>query len=511
MDFRALAADFPDDQPLPVVARSRKRRRADVGSVSLSGGQTVESVARSIGTDEATLWEQANQVMIEKTREKFRFDESVMQEMVHRFVSTCVPRETYDPHNLCGSVCFYGGGNEPDPERPSWMVGFCPQYSLFGCRVHGTVHRCGIGQCYATRVDRDTHRFCLYSGAFLGFELDMHASEFRSHSAHFSVTRPATYINGAVDDIERVLKNGRDRSRTEDTGQTLLTGSSEPVQKVRRRVHRRAPPRRTLSNVAQMCYKLVEPFFYNTEIRNRVVDRMLESAKGEADKALAAYHASRVVRIQGREAGVVLLSEPFTVLSILVWSLRRLDNLFPTYPWPGKPFVTIDPAVERNDEAEAEVESVCMMVEAFWNAFQEKSYVTTSALSFTNLACYLVFCLGNSRGVMWEDEVLFPSSSFLFTKAPSNEWSIHVGAFSTPDTPIVVSQITDGRREYTSAMQKMQKDGPFGLIDLKINLRRIYDMGEEEDAEVEALDGQGLKDAAAVSGAGGAAGMEHPC
>lgn len=463
--------EAPSHQP-----RRRARRRL---AVSVSGGETVEGVAAGIDMDEASLWQQTEQMQLEAAKEKNAAEEGVISMIVQAFIGQVVPPNTLDPGHFCGQQCFYGGASKHSEAMPSWLVPIDMRFSLYGCRVHGSVHRCGIGQCYATRVDRDSHEFCLYSGYMIGSAFDAQASEFSTHHAYFSVRRPATYHNLALEDVEKVLEHKWDRERERSDVHQKIIHRPPPAKRPRRRkagVRRRT---RVLSNSGVIISDIVNHLFFSRAVRSAVVDRILDSARRKADNDLRDYHSSLPVSIKGQDTGVMRLCDPMRVLSILSDPFKELAPLMPAYPWPRDPFVCINPEIDRTPEAEDEVDSVCQMIEVVWEALLSAKCVKSSPTALTNLAIYLVFCLGNSEGVLFESRVLFRSTPFLDLYAPSKEWAVHAGLFESDALAISVSSISEGQRDFNNGMRMLCEAQP-DLADLKNNLLVIQDGGAHD-------------------------------
>ncbi|MGE0526232.1 MAG: hypothetical protein AB7P49_04145 [Bdellovibrionales bacterium] len=482
-----LLKDVDEKIPLQVGSKRRVFTRRLNSGIKVSGDCTVESVARTIGMDESTLWDNAEKLMRDGERERMNAEEADIQQLVNNFIQH-VPMNTYDPTNLCGRACLHGGESEKTDHAASWFVCFSQRYQLYGCVVHGTVHRCGIHQCHATRVDREAKRFCMYSNAYLGSDLDFSRHEFDKHSAYYEVTAPATYIKRMAEQAGQQQKGRRKMDQSEGTAEDLLIPSNEKMRRVRRRVRRRRKlVPRVLGNVASTCYSVVSRLFYNDMARIKVVERMLETAKREADAALQQYHESLVVRIKGQDTGIMYMCDAVKLFTILSSPFRCLRNLVPAYPWPDPPCVLLPVVVEKCEETTDEIESVCQMISIIWNTFQSEGCVTSSSQSLINLACYLVFSLGNSNGIVWDEKVLYPSTPFLFKYAPSNDWSVHIEAFVEDGLALSVSNITEGRKEYQRSMRQIQTSNPAALETMKNSLRGVYETWDEEDEEVEGL------------------------
>ena len=485
-----LLDKFGKNVPLSIGSKQRTFTKQMKPGVQVSGSDTVESVSRTIGMDHSTLWKNSEKLLIEKKRERLKDEEAHIQQLVNNFIQH-VPMSSYNPENLCGRLCFHGGEFDRVDGKASWLVCFSEQYQLYGCVVHGTVHRCGICQCYATRVDREAKRFCLYSNAYLGSDLDMFRHEFDVHSAYYEVVRAATYLSKTLEREAEASSSKRKMDQSEKTAQDMLVNTSGAARRVRRRVHRRRKPvRRVLGNVASTCYDVVARLFYNTSARVAIVERMLETAKKDADAALNHYLESRVVRINGRDTGVMYMCDAVVLFTILSSPFECLRNLIPAYPWPHPPCILLSAAVDRCEESTDEIENVCLMIETIWNVFQAEGCVTSSSQSLISLACYLVFSLGNSVGIVWDGDVLYPSTPFLFTNAPSTDWSIHIGTFSEGGLKLSVSNVTEGQKEYSRSMHKIQRQNPGALVNLKNNLRSIYETGDDSDGEIEGADAE---------------------
>jgi hypothetical protein len=465
--------------PSPRPRRPRARMRMPV---SVTGGETVEGVAADIDIDEATLWKQTEQVQLASANERLLAEEGIIKTIVHSFIAQVVPHETLDPEHLCDQQCFYGGETHHAHAKPSWFIPIHEGFQLYGCRVHGSVHRCHLGQCYATRVDRDSHEFCLYSGHMIGGGFDATRSNFAVHAAYFSVRKPATYRNLVLEEMKKMLEHKWSREQAESAVHQKIIAQPPTAKKVRRPGRRRTRRTRVLSNTGELISTVVTRLFFAADARAGVVDRLLATARRQADDDLRAYHDSLPVQIKGVQTQMVQLCDPMRVLGILSAPFRVLDHLCPAYPWPDDPFVVVRPDVERTPEAEEEIDGVCQMVEAIWEGLQGAKCVTSSSLSLTNLTLYLVFSLGNSPGVVFEKDVLYPSTPFLRKWAPSKEWAVHAALFASEELSVSVSSISEGQRDFKNGMRALTETAPSALIDLKNNLRSLQDVCEPETA-----------------------------
>lgn len=469
----------PAPAPAPRPRRPRMRMRMCM-PVSVTGGETVEGVAADIDIDEATLWKQTEQVQLACANERALAEEGIIKTIVHSFIAQAVPLETLDPEHLCGQQCFYGGEIHHACAKPSWLVLIHEGFQLYGCRVHGSVHRCRLGQCYATRVDRDSQEFCLYSGNMIGGGFDATRSNFAVHAAYFSVRKPATYRNLVLDEMKKMLEHKWDREQATSTVHQKIIAQPPPAKKVRRRAGRRSRRTRVLSNTGTLVHAIVSRLFFASDARAGIVDRLLATARRQADDDLRAYHDSLPVQIKGVQTQMIQLCDPMRVLGILSAPFRVLDQLCPAYPWPDDPFVVVRPDVERTPEAEEEIDGVCQMIEVVWEALQGAKCVTSSSLSLTNLALYLVFSLGNSSGIVFEKCVLYPSTPFLRRWAPSKEWAVHAALFASDELSVSVSSISEGQRDFKNGMRALTETAPTAFVELKNNLFGLQDAGDPE-------------------------------